>query len=227
MARSSDTLIEDSKKYINNFYSSGSWLKEPIPIQYGGKPVSNYTMLIMEKYYRLLLESTMLNDCTRLYLTSNMKGVKDAVEKYNQEHLEIDWINLNTAQSKVQYDKKKLDKYFEKDILLSIITYPEKFGEKFETTIDTLARVYMNDNEYNQSMVIRFPKEMINKEITDDEWSKLIKLVETYSKLTIRNIESDESYDNIVGYFNYIISCSVLSEQDTERLKKIREVLGL
>jgi hypothetical protein len=227
MARTSDTLIEDSKRYISNFYVNDKWLEEPIPILYAGKAVDNSVMVALSKFYSLLLDSSMLNDCTKLYLKSNMKGVKDTIDKYNAEHMEVDWINLNTAQSKVQYDKKKLDKYFEKNILFDLITYPEENIEKFETTVDTLLRVYMNDNEYNRAMVIKLSKDNIVRNISEDNWDTLIQLLGVYSKKRIVKIENDINSSDMVGYYNYLISSKGLNERDTARLGEIREVLGL
>lgn len=230
MAKQGESIIEESKKWLSYFYVNGEWLDEPIKFKVNGREVSEEVMEFLSNFFRFLIEGTMLNECSIIWLTSNLPNIRSAIEFYNSQQLEIDRINLNTAQSKIQYDKNKLAKHFESGILFHLMVDPDKYLESISNKLDSLSRIYMNDSEYNKSMVIKLPKEPLCKEIDDYSWVKLTDVLERYSKKKIALIESGNDKEitaDMIGYYNYLISNKKLSNKEKERLKEIRHILNL
>ena len=224
------SIIEESKKYLNNFYVNGQWLEEPLNIRINGRDVEPRVMDFMYNFFRFLIEGTMSSNCTIIWLTSNLSNVREAIEHYNSQQLEIDQLNMNTAQSKIQYDKNKLMKYFDSDLLFHVMVDPDKYLEPAVLILDKLMRAYMDDYEYRKALAIKPSKEFIVKEIDEFSWVKLTEMLTRYSKNHIADIESgnDKEFNiKMIGYYNYLISAKKLNKEEQARLNLIRGILGL
>lgn len=230
MARKSDSIIEESKKWLNNFYVNGEWLDDPKPIVIDGKQVTLEVMDFMNSLYRLFLESSLLNDCTIIWLKSNLPNVKTAIEFYNSQLPEIDRINLHTAQSKIQYDKNRLSKWFDSDTIFHVMKDPDKYLGEATYCVDQLLRINMKDAEYNRELKIKIDKNIVFREITESSFEQLKDTLKKYSKTHIEEVEkfrSQELTREMAGYYNYIISAKKLKAIDKKRLAEIRSILGL
>lgn len=222
-------IIEESKNWLGYFYNNGEWIDNP-KIKYGGKELSKGSLKFLNEFFHLLIDGTIINNCTLIWLTSNAKSIKNAVDHYNSTVDEQDKLNFNTAASKIQYDKKRLEKYFSATDIVNIIAYPEKYLADANEKIIELKRKYFKDSEYNNSMVIKIPKDKICLDIEKTEWEKLKNLIDTYSKkrITMINYGEDKSLsDSMIGYYNYLISSNSLNELEKSRLEEIRIILGL
>ena len=224
-------LIDDAKKYIGNYYYNGEWLDEPIRIRFNGKDVSDGSMDFLGKLFRFLIDSTMLNECTKIWLLSNMSGIKESIEFYNSQVVDIEKINIHTALSKIQYDKKRhIEKYFDQSMIKNILAYPDKHIEKYNDLLESLYRKFMVDSEYREALAIRLSKKPLNRELDIDKWNRLLERLEVYSKKYISKIEALESDDvssDMIGYYNYLISSKSLNDIEKERLNELRRAIGL
>lgn len=224
-------IFDEIKNWIPKFYSNGQWLKEDIELKYGGGKLADKEVVdFVGNLIHFLIEGTMLNNCTLIWLLSNNSTIKGAIEFYNSEKPKEENININTALSKIQYDRKKLEKYFDPKELHNLLAYPEKYLDKFTKTLDRLARIYMKDNEYNSAMVIKLSKEPLSYKLDDYSWAVLTSVIERYSKKKIKAIENGldaEVTNEMIGYYNYLISNKRLNSDEKERLKVIRNLLDL
>lgn len=230
MGRKYDSILEESKAYISNFYVNGEFLDTPIEIKFNGRIVEQGTMDYLRRLFDFLINGNMINNASVIWLTSNLSTVKEAIENYNSQQLEIDRVNINTALANIQNDKKRLLPYFPPKFIFTLLAYPEKYLEKANDTLDMLLRKYMKDREYSQSLVIKLNKNDINRELDEYNWIKLKTLLETYSKIKIKNIESGEDEDvtsDMIGYYNYLISSNRLNKLDKLRLMELRQILSL
>lgn len=222
-------LMDESKKWITHFYSGGVW-KENVRLRFNGRDIEEEVVDFISDYFHFLIESDFLNECSLMWLNSNMGSVRGAVEVYNDQCDELDRLNLNTAQSKIEYDKKKLKRYYNEDMLFNVMTYPDKWLEEYRSILDGMCREYFNDKEYRRSMIIDLPKNCISKELDDYSFVKLTNIIERYSKSyveSIKKFENNEVTKDMIGYYNYLISSKRLNKVDSERLEVIRLLLGL
>lgn len=224
-------ILAELKKWLPKFYINGEWVKGKVTLKYnGGLEASEESTSFLRELLYFLFEGDMVNNCTIIWLTSNQSSMRAAFEVYNSERPAEENININTAMSKVQYDRKKLEKYFSPSEILNILAYPEKYLDSAIEKLDRLERLYMKDLEYNRAMVIKMNKEPMSYSVDDYEWAKLLEIIERYSKKKIEAIESgndEELTSNMIGYYNHLISCGRLSEKEKARLNKIRSILGL
>lgn len=223
-------LIDNSKKYLNYYYNSdGTWVPNP-DHKWNGKEVSQDAIDFVKDFFHFLIESSFLNEYTIMWLKSNVNSMRAMVEAYNNQVDEIDRLKLHNVESIIDYDKRKLKKYFSVDMLEDVFAYPEKHLTSNIEMLDSLQRRYMKDSKYNRSMVIKIPKEPMCKSLDDRSWALLLQLLMTYSKIKINNISNgtDPLYTNdMFGYYNYLISSTRLNANEQKRLKEIQSILGI
>ena len=230
MARKGESIIEESKAYLSKFYVNGEFLDTPIDIRFNGRIVEKPTMDYLRRLFDFLINGNMINKSSVIWLTSSLPTAKEAIEFYNSQQLEIDRLNINTALSNMNNDKKRLAPYFPPKFLMYLLAYPDKYLDAANETLDKLLRLYMKDKEYNQALVIKLDKKELCRELDEHHWIKLMTLLETYSKVKIKAIESGEDDDttsNMIGYYNYLISSNRLNKVDEIRLRELRQLLGL
>ena len=159
-----------------------------------------------------------------------MQSVRKAFEVYQDEVDEVDRVNMLTVQSDIRNSKARLHKYFEPNMLINVIAYPEEHLERVTNTLNGLIREYYNDIEYRGVLAINLGKEHIEKNLDDLKFLQLLGTIERYSKKHIEKVASlktDELTKDMLGYYNYLISAKVLKAKDKERLKQLRRALGL
>lgn len=224
-----NNLIDSGKAWLPYFYTDGVWNSNP-DIKFNGRQIDDNTKKFMYNFFRFLIDSSFLNKDTITWLKSNLPSRQKAFEFYNSQCDEIDTVNVKTAITNVDYDKNKLLKYFDKDLFVNIMAYPEESLPKANETLDILYRKFFNDKEYKTSMVIKIPNDIVVKSLSDEKFEALEKMLNRYSKKTIRKIESGESEEltpEMMGYYNYIISNKQLNAEDAVRLKRVNSVLGI
>lgn len=222
-------LIGECKKYLPKFYSNGEWTDKPV-VRFNNKYVEDEVIDFMGDLFHFLIESSFLNEHAIYWLKSNMPSVRKAFEVYIEEHDEVKEVNINTVQSDIRNSKSRLHKYFKPDMLVDVMAYPEKYLDEAKKTLARLMREFFDDREYRQSLVLSVPKEFVSKDLGDSDFEKLSETLGRYSKSHIREVgelNTSELTVEMVGYYNYLISNKKLSTKDKERLKLIREKLGL
>jgi hypothetical protein len=225
----SKNLIDEAKKYIRDYYNNGVWTDVP-EIKCNGMVISEESRVFVGELYHFLLESSFLNELTIYWLNSNMGSVREAIEVYNSDRLELDRVNINTAQSIIRYDKIKLAKHFDENTIVNVFLYPEKWLEKYSEILDSLQRKYMNDKVYKRALILDLPKDIINHSLSDVDWINLSGILDTYSRRKIEAIENMSSNlisREMVGYYNYLISSKKLSDTDKKRLSELKMILGI
>lgn len=222
-------IIDECKVYLPQFYVNGEFIESP-SVKFNGKELSDEVKDFITCFYKFIFESDFLSEYTITWLKSNLSSIQKTFDFYNSQHDEEDKVNIKTAQSAIHYDKTKLKKYYDADMLFNVMAFPDKYLDEFKATLDILNRKYFNDKEYRDNLVLKLPNDIIRKEINDETFGKMLKSFKLYSKSKIRKIESleDETVTKeMIGYYNYLISSKKLNEEDTRRLALIRRAIGI
>lgn len=222
-------LIDESKAWLPQFYKDGEFIEEP-KVKFNGRVLESNIVNFVSDFFKFLLDSKFLNNCTIIWLNSNLSSVQKTFEFYNSQCDEVDMINIKTAQVKINYDKVKLRKYYDDNMLFNVMAYPDKHLDNAIQVLDKLSREYFNDKQYKEALSIKLPKNIIKKEISDNDFSSLLKYLDLYSKKRIEKIEQledDNFTSNMIGYYNYLISNKRLSKVDRDRLEQIKFILNI
>lgn len=222
-------MLDETKVWLKYFYNNGQWEEEP-NFKINGRDPEPELIEFLRGFFMFIMESNFVSENTKIWLTSHESTVKAAVSNYNNQVLEIDRVKENTVAANIQYDKNKVKKFFDPDILYKLMNYPEKYMEEVQLTLDKLSRIYMDDKGYNRAMVIKLPKDKLCKTIDDYSWAMLTEMLSRYSKKRKELIESgnDKEFNaDMIGYYNYLISSKRLNKEEKERLNEIKRILGI
>ena len=101
------SMLEEAKKYMSFFYQNEDWVENPV-LLYHGKEVDSEVVDYIKEFFVLLMESKLLNDYTKLYLSSPSSSIRRMVNLYNERMVELNWIDYGTVTSSIKYDRNKL-----------------------------------------------------------------------------------------------------------------------
>lgn len=223
-------LVDNSKEFLKYYYNTttGEWVDTP-NFKFNGRIVDSRVKKFIGRLFHFMLEGSMLSEYTKIWLTSNMNSIRQCFEAYNNQLEFSKKVDIHNVESTIYRDKRKLKEYFDADAIYNMLTYPENYMNEYEQKLDMLNRKFMADSEYKKSLAIKIPNDLITKTISDEDWDRLSHIIKTYSKLTIREIELNDSekYRNMFGYFNYLISSDSLTEEQEDRLVEIKNMLGI
>ena len=104
----------------------------------------------------------------------------------------------------------------------------EKYWGQMRETLDQLELKYYKDLEYKEKLKIRIPTTGLKRELSEEEWKTLLRLLKTYSVNMMSRIEQGEieRYNPLFMYYHYLIREKGLTKVDQARLKELRKVLG-
>lgn len=229
--KNGETIIDEAKELLPSFYADGQWIENP-ELKFNGRQLDSEVIEFLKQILKFLLDGSAISEASKIFIMSPATSVAKAFEKYNNSCEEIDKIeNLNTFQAMIQYDKRKMNKYFaERSTLYNIQAYPAKHLENNRNILNRLEREFMDDKIFNRAMAIKLPKDYLSYSIDDMSWVTLTKLLDTYSVKRINMINNLKSSDisiEMVGYYNYLISNNNLSKKDLERLNEIKRILDI
>lgn len=221
-------LIDNSKEFLGYYYNTvtDEWIETP-KYKFNGKVVSDEVREFIGDFFHLLLDGDMINKYTKIWLKSNLNSMRKCFEAYNNRVNGIERVEIHNIEASIHADKTKLKKYYNSDMLYDVIIYPDTYLETFRSTLDTLQRLYMKDKDYVNALVIKIPKDITTRSITQEQWEKLVEIISTYSKPEIKKLECNSDYREIFGYYNYLISASRLKVDEKNKLAEIRSLLGL
>lgn len=224
-------LLDESKIYLPNFYDCNKeeWLENP-SFKMNGREVEKSVIEFLIEYYHLLLDSSILNWYSIIWLKSNLGSVRKTFLNYNEANLEIDKVNLNTAQSNLTFSKNKLKESFWNTMLSDVIIYPEKYLTRATELLDKALLKYTNDKEYKDKLIIKVPKNYSEKELSEKDWNQLLDTLSVFSVEMKEKIEQGKTElltPDMIGYYNFLISHKQLDSIDEQRLKKLNNLLKI
>ena len=229
-------ILDNIKPFINYFYKDEEFISEEelnkLDIRYSDRKACFECKDIMLKLLKLLLDGNIVSNYTIIWLKSSVSSVNGALDFYNSQVTELERINIGTGTQNIRYDKEKLEKKhgIDSDWIYRINVDPERFYEPAVIKLDMLYRYYMKDKDYTSNLIVKLPKDIINKTIDETGWERLKSCLNTYSKIRAEIIKSGDDSNfsiELIGYFNYIISSKSLSDQEKDRLKTIKDILGI
>ena len=128
-------MLDETKVWLKYFYNNGQWEEEP-NFKINGRDPEPELIEFLRGFFMFIMESNFVSENTKIWLTSHESTVKAAVNNYNNQVLEVDRVKENTVAANIQYDKNKVKKFFDQDILYKLMNYPEKYMEEVQLTLD-------------------------------------------------------------------------------------------
>ena len=167
----------------------------------------------------LLKDTDIINRETKMYIFNNTTK-REINEVLSEEVGET--VSFNTTQSKIQYGKTKLEKLFGDSI--KRLLYKTYDIDDIPRLIYDISSQY-SDIDLRNKLVLDLDSNVYNTELSENDFEDFILTIAPYVKTQVeyisKNIESEK-----VGYFNYLITSKRLTDEDKQRLSKLKDILN-
>ena len=185
-------------------------------------------MRFVKRYLSLIMNSSIVSDSTKAYIRYNRIGsnrviVKDIVNaskksKYGKT------LNENTVLAMLNYDQKKLQKYFDDDMLSKIRMSTYKDLNVYEEQLNIAIAKYGKSSELKEYLAIDIPVTEICGKLSDSDFDILLNIVKPYSKGVMKQL-IEVIPDKMKGYLNFLLYIEEKSQLDSERYDKLKQLL--
>ena len=198
----------------------------------GKRNLSDDRLQLLRSIISLIKDTDIVTNETRMYLFNETMTIKWVNKKMNElaEEQGREPVPYNTTASKISYDRTKLEKCFGASILADII-FRTNNSDDIKVHISNVAKAYarynkQSDDEIRSNIMLKLNSSVLCSELSDEKFGQFISVISPYTKQHMERISNNIDEDAL-GYFNYIITSPVLTEEDKGRLQTIKVLLGL
>lgn len=237
---SKSTIMGLLKEVIYDMYDDNGMLRVSLRGELGNRVLSEAKLELLKNICDLVLNTNIISEPTKMYirdrnikvaqineiLNDRAREKSELIEriKDDKKYFEVGGkISINTTQSKITYDRKRLEGLLGSDILTNII-YKEKFSiENYQIVVGELLLKYKNIKPVREELLLNIDKDGYMKEYNGDFMNDFHSILGKYVSSEVKRVENElNSNRAFVGYFNYLLSGASCA---TEKSKKDREKL--
>ena len=180
----------------------------------------------LKRYIDLVMNTKIVSETSKLYIRSSLPSVASVIGNYNDMVGESEAINIKTAQSQVDYDTRKLARYFEDTMINKILTSSSCDLNVYEKQFNLAYADYSKKNKMlTDNLVLKIPRVDIKDTCSDEQFSEIMSLIAPYFKKSIHYVESN--LPESVGYLHYLMTSPIssLTFEDKERYEIIKNMI--
>ena len=183
----------------------------------------------LRRYLEFMMNSKLLNEATKIYIRSPYMTAKGAFNAYNEENPDKA-RPIATLVSGMDYCRKKvITTVFPDDMLGYVMELPQKADMKhyWDLLHDAMEK-YKQDSVLADAVTVKLPRRINIIAPTDDEICDFLVAIAPYRKGTVKQCEKDISakYADVVGYINYIASCTAPTVDERWKFEIVRDFLN-
>ena len=178
----------------------------------------------LKKYIDLIMNTKIVSDTTKIYITSTLPSVASVIKQYNLGLDEHKQINIKTAQSKIDYDGKKLLKYFPDDMLSKVIGFSNCDLSQYIKMLNFAISNYKKKDKLLDNIMLTLPSVPVEDSLSDEELQDFIQILSPFTKKH-RNYVENHLTERAVGYLYYLTSTPSLSGKHKEHYSLIKQIL--
>lgn len=227
-------LLKDTKQlyydYMNYSEESGDKFYDNV------KSDDKYSLSTAEKhfikrYLSLVINSSIVSDSTKAYLRypaiSSDRQTFQSIINSQKKDRKSKVYNYNTVIAMLNYDEKKLIKYFDED-MLEIIMKIKKVRKidlsKYEGQLNIAIARFGKPNELVDELVLKVPLTELGGELTNQEFNELLEIIKPFSKVAMKQL-IETLPENYKQYLNYLLFVEEKGQLDRDRYTLLEKTL--
>lgn len=213
-------LTRQLKELISNFLGANSEILPEPTGHYAKKNLDARRIKMLRLLVDLLLNTRFLRKETKLYISDRyitMAGVTDIMEKEGKE------TNVNTVQSTIYFDVVRINAKLTKTFLADIVEFNRNLDDIEQRIINTL--IHFSKGHLFNNLAIKLPEHTVKTEASWDEFQDFIMIVGPYSYQQMAIIQENIPPD-MLGYCKYLISSSLITDDEKPRRQMILDLLS-
>ncbi|GAB6152548.1 hypothetical protein JCM17380_12980 [Desulfosporosinus burensis] len=178
----------------------------------------------LKRYIDLIMNTKIVSDTTKIYITSTLPSVASVIKQHNVALVEHKQVNIKTAQSKIDYDGKKLLNYFTGDMLSQVIGFSNCDLCEYNKMLNLAISDYKKRNKLLDNIMLTLPRVPVVDSLSDEELHDFIQIISPFIKKHRHYVESNIP-KNAVGYLLYLTSTPSLSGRHKEHYDLLKQIL--
>ncbi len=179
-------------------------------------------------FLKFIMFSHMVSDTTKIYFRGNGRTRESIFKRYNYEHPDKP-INLNTAKSKINYDKNKLLSYFDDDMIHELITKPDTCDlGKYKRCLTRADARFGKLETLEDRITLKVRCSDYTNKVDQEKFDTFLMLIAPYRMDLVKAREKliQEQYRDVLSYINFICGGNKMSDLDMENLGTLLELLS-
>ncbi|MGH4117952.1 hypothetical protein [Clostridium sp.] len=180
----------------------------------------------LKRYIDLVLNSKIVSETSKIYIRSSLPSVASVITNYNDMVGDSETINIKTAQSQIDYDTRKLARYFEDTMINKILTSSSCDLNVYEKQFNLAYADYSKKNKMlTDNLVLKIPRVDVKDTCSEEQFSEIMSIIAPYFKKSIHYVESN--LPESVGYLLYLMTSPIsnLTFEDKERYELIKNMI--
>ncbi len=190
---------------------------------WGRREVSEQHREFISKLLDLELKTSVNRDYTKYYILTPEATMSKCCEWHNENSGEN--ISFNIVRDGISYDKNKVLNVIPLENFNKLFYANSDLSKEIEL-LDKLIIKYGDKRELDLGTPLDMSCNREVKELTDEEFEDLVKVLTRYSYKHIEEI-SKSIKEKYKGYFNYLNNSLELNEAEKERVKRLAGLLDV
>lgn len=195
----------------------------------GKRNVSEYRLGLVRTAIELLLNTSIITTESKMYLTDKYITKRGVNEKLNEDRDDEHKIPYKTTESKIFYDKGKIDKLLGPRFFTDIIMYTNNSAavSVYETNLLEAMQKYglHESGSIREGIALELDKRLFCKQLDEVKFQEFIRDILPYLRSHMKAVADGLDKDS-VGYFNYLLLNPVLNDIDKQRLDYINQLIN-
>lgn len=217
-------IINDLKKLQGVIMDNeGNYLPKLTGV-YKNVKLSERRFEFLKGLMHLVLTTKITGKNTKNYIKSNGRSVRDFVDSYNLTVKEEEQLKASSVSQNVDYDRKKLLKYFPSDTITKVIIVKNIDITEYEKMLNTARVKYGGNREMLNNLALNISKTAFNDNLTEEKFKDLLITISPYTENQIKYVSENLPIE-YAGYLNYLVSAHKLEGEDLKRFELIKSLL--
>lgn len=178
----------------------------------------------LQDYILFVMSSKVVSNMTKIYIKSSSGSITAAIRSHNQGVNEAEQINVKSAQSSIDYSRKRLLTFFPDDMLVNIIYSTNTNIIDYRHRLNIAKMKFNKEESLSDMVLLKLSKSSFCTYVSDEEFNEFVSILAHYRRNLAKEVE-DKINDDAVGYLNYLQTSIVLTDIDEKRLRQLRDLL--
>lgn len=159
----------------------GNFLNMPRGTEFSYVPAQNREFI--GRFVKFCMTTKILNENSHIYIKSHFRSVREVFEDYNQNR-KGNPLNVRTCISKIDYDRRKLHKFFDADLVNLMFRVVKGVGKLpcYEKQLAAAMEVYSRGDLFEDKLVIKLDKTMNPEMPGREKIAKFLEIITPYIK---------------------------------------------
>ncbi len=217
----SSNLMSKLKSLVCDFRDDNGIILDKPAGRYIKTKIEEDRRPFLRQFVDLLMNTRFITKETKVYISKKYYTVEAVYEELKRENPDI---KLNTVKAKIYYDKNKIEAAFGEDMCANVLEYRDVDMASYKKKLADVMKKYANINVLD-NLIIELPQAEMSDTVDDAEYETMKQIMLRFSRKSVEDLKLLMN-KQAVGYVNYILTSSLLSEKDKERRDELIELLG-